>query len=444
MAKNGIVDIGVYQATMLKEGKPQDEIEQTFNAYHSLVENTFNEFGGKIWRRIIERSICVLHTPTEAVDACIQLLENLVTFNKQRENLLSNSSLFVRVGIHEIEAEDIANVPGDDRVGFAHPALDIAGKLQENCPIGKIAISMEVYEGLGLRQRLFRPTATRLGEKRNFVLTDRLIMPQEENCLNGLLKKQKMAMAPIPFANWDNIKPDEKVNLRTLDEMFREPLLVILGETSAEPKGPICSAATSDAVGMMEVLAALGSNREVRVGIDHWEDTADVVSDRNVIIIGSGTANIYAFALNDIIHPVHFVKTRDRVLDQIVATSKEGELYFGPHASPPKDAGLIIISKNPFNLERTLLWIAGITGIGTQAVANLLRDLILDTGSTLMREDIPDSTQPIACVAGPDIRGVGNDWGISDYYKRLRILDYKIAWMVDRSGNMIQTSKRYA
>ncbi len=437
MAISGVADIDIYKSTSHKEGKPKKAITQVFSEYHKLVEKTFKEFGGEIWHIMGDGIICIFPAPSKAIDACIELLKNLYSFNNQNETYLTESPLFLRVGIHEIKSNEIINVPEKERGKFAHPALDIAGKLQKNCPIGKIAVSMDVYKNIPLKQRLFRPSLTEIGGEKFFVMIDRLIMPQEEKLLNGLDEKQKMAIPPIPFLSWNKIMPNEEISLTTLDNFMKEPLLVILGETSLEQKGPISSAATSDAVGMMEVMAAIKSHGEVRVGIDQWEDTADIVTDRNIIIIGSGMVNIYAFALNDIFEPAHFLKTDGRVLNQIVAISKKGKVHYGPHASLPQDSGIIIIARSPFNLDKTILWVAGITGIGTQAVANFLKDLISDAASSLHKLNIPNSTQPIACVVGAETKGTGFGWAISDYYRRWRILDYKVLWIVDRNGGKI-------
>ena len=340
---NGIVDIDIYKSTILKNGKSQNVIAETFGNYHSLVEITFKMFNGESWHRMGDGGIFRFPTPEDAVYACLRLLNNLVEFNEKKNQL--NLPLFVRIGVHEIEEKDIKDVPKDKRGKYAHPALDIAGKLQKNCPIGKIAVSMEVYKRVGVMQRLFRPSLAEAGGKKFFVLIDRPIMPQEEKLFYGLPEEQKRLVPPIPFPTWDKIAPNQNINLTRLDEFFGQPLLIVLGETSSHPQSPVSSAATSDAIGMIEVMAALRANPEVRAGIDEWEDTADLVSDRNILIIGSGIANIYAFSLNDIFHPVHFAKTGGRVFDQIVATSNEEQLYFGPHGIPPKDCGLVIISK---------------------------------------------------------------------------------------------------
>lgn len=264
-------------------------------------------------------------------------------------------------------------------------------------------------------------------------------MPQEEELLYGLPEEQKKLMPLIPFPTWGKIAPNQNIKLTKLAEFFEQPLLVVLGETSSHPQSPVSSAATSDAVGMMEVMVALRSNREVRVGIDEWEDTADLVSDRNILMIGSGIVNIYVFALNNIFYLVHFAKTGGRVFDQIVATSNKEQLHFGPHSIPPRDCGLVIISKSPFNLEKTLFWVAGNTGMGTQAAARFVWELIRDPKQTLRRKIGESLSDPIACVVGAYVpEGV---WEISDYYKHWRVSDYKILWAANQRGKSVDLWK---
>lgn len=435
---NGIVDIDVYKSTILKNDNSSNAITQTFNAYHSLVDEIFKRFNGESWHQMGDGEIFCFPAPDEAVMASLKLLDQLVEFNRAKNHL--NLPLFVRIGIHEIEEENIIDMPKDERGKCAHTALDITGKLQKNCPIGKVVVSTEVYNRLGVMQRLFRPSLVKLQEKRFFVLTDRPIMPQEEELFYGLPEEQKKFIPPTPFPTWDKIAPNKNINLTKLDEFFEQPLLVVLGETSSShPQSPISSAATSDAIGVMEVMAALRANNDVRVGIDEWEDTADLASDRNVLIIGSGIVNIYAFVLNDIFYPLHFVKTEGRIYDQIVATLNEGQLHFGPHGIPPRDCGLVTISKSPFNLERTLLWVAGITGMGTQVAARFVWELIRDPKETLRRKIGGSLNDPIACIVGAYVpNGL---WETRSYYKRWRILDYNILWAIDQSGESVNLRK---
>ena len=175
-----IVDIDIYKSTMLKAGKSQSVIDEIFGGYHTLVSKTFDGFLGTRWHEMGDGAIYHFQTSNRAVDACLQLLQDLVEFNKQHEDQLRHSPLFVRIGINATNSENIENIPAVERGRVPSTALDIAGKLQKNCPIGKMAISLSVYEGLALQQRLFRPALTEHRDRQFFVLVDRLITPQEE------------------------------------------------------------------------------------------------------------------------------------------------------------------------------------------------------------------------------------------------------------------------
>jgi hypothetical protein len=431
-SKNGIIEIDAYEFAKLRDVESQQDVKETFEAFYYLVEEIFKAFDGDCWHRTADRGIFFFPAPTDAVDASLKLIDKLVEFNEKNNRL--DSPLFIRIGVHEIEAESIANVPEDEREKLTLPELDIIRKLRQHCPPGKIVISKEVYEDIGsIKRDLFRPASSAdLKQRESFVLRRRRIMPQERALLFGLSDEQKFSLPPISFPNWNRIVPDEDTSLTKLNTILEQPLLVVLGETSSQRQGSISSAATSDAIGIIEIMAALKANIDVTAGIDQWEDTADLASNRNIVLIGSGIVNIYAFAFNDIIRPAHFVKAEDRVLDQIVATSRDGRIFFGPHALPPRDCGLVTISKSPFNLEKTLLWIAGITGMGTQAVAKFVFDLIQDPSRPLRKGTAAALIDPIACIVGSRIPK--GPWQIFDYYRRWRIADYKILWMVDRNG----------
>jgi len=441
---SGIINIDVYHSTRLHEVRPrngitQDMITATFENYNSLLDKTFQDLGGSCWLRIGDGRIFLFPTPEDAVQASIRLLDNLARFNEEQNQL--NLPIFVRIGVHEIDKKEekvIKDVPHKKRSEYGHTALDIAGKLQKNCPLGKIALSTGIYHRLRqLWHGLFRPSLTTLDGLRGrnfFVSINRNIMPQEEKLFFGLPQKQMVLIPPVPYPIWEEIVPDQNVNLTKLADFFNGKVLVVLGETGKHPESPVASAATSDAVGIMEVMAVIKSNPEVRVGIAEWEDTADLVSDRNILLVGSSIVNIYAYALNDLLFPVHFAKAEGQVFDLIIATSKEGTEYFGPHGIPPRDSAIVITSRSPFNREKALLWVAGITGMGTQAATRLVWDLVRDP--VILSQKIEARLDnPIACVVAPYIpEGL---WEISDYYKRWRILDYKILWAVDKDGNSI-------
>lgn len=446
LLRKGIINIDIYNSTKLKENQEQHKIQKTFEGYNLLVDETFEQLKGKCWHRMGDGGIFLFPKPEDAVMASLQLLNKLSEFNEEKNNL--DLPVFVRIGIHQ-EDDDLENVEETERGKYAHSALDVAGKLQKNCPLGKIAISQEVYNRLGVLQTLFRLsliTPITLKGKGVFVLADRAINGTMRKLSRGLPEAQMRLIPPIPYPSWEHIKPDENINLTKLNEFFnRKKILLILGETGKHPNSPIASAATSDAVGIMEVMGLLQSNENINAGIAVWEDTADLVSDSNVVVVGSSIVNIYAFALNDLILPLHFVKnsSNNQIYDQIVATSKTGSMHFGPHSkSPsPRDSALVIITKSPFNVvERSLLWVAGITGMGTQVASRFIWDLIKDP-AILNQKLGGHLINPIGCVVAPNIPlGL---WDISDYYRRWRVLDYKILWAVDKDGNSLCLNNNY-
>ncbi len=434
----GLVRIDIYQSSILKEGKSQEEIDKTHDAYISQLHKTFKMFNAYFWREMGDGGIYIFPTPIDAVDACLRFLDNLVSINADK-NILG-CPIFTRIGIHETH-DNLESVPDNKRPTYGHQSLDLLGKLEKYCPIGKIAISKKVYEKLGpIRRDIFRPALSDyLRKKGAFILRRRPIMPQEEPLFNGLSDEQKVCLPPIAFPTWDKIEPNNEINLKSLDKVLAQPLLVIIGETQSTPKSAVSAAATSDAIGIIEIMAALKANIDVIAGLDQWEDTADLASERNIILVGSGVVNIYAFAFNDLIRPVHFSKNNGKVFDQIIATSNRGEENFGSHALPPKDCGLIAVSRNPLNLDKTLLWIAGITGIGTQSAARFVLDLISDPKAALREVTAESFANPIACIVGPKISG--GPWEVIDYYRRWRIKDYQIIWMVDRDDKLIYFKK---
>lgn len=250
----------------------------------------------------------------------------------------------------------LISVPRKERGKVKNADLDLAGKLQKNCPIGRIAASPEAYDAIGFRGPLFRPALIdEVEDGPIFVLAERLITPQEEGLFEGMPASQRRTMPPIPFLSWNRIRPDGELSLRTVSSLLKEPLLIILGESAPE-RGPLVPAATSDAVGVMEALAALPSNRDVRVAVDVWPGTGDLVSTRrNVILVGSGNVNAYAFAINDIMPYLRFMKSQGRMFGQLVVTLSGEEQLLGPHTSDRRDAGFVSVSRSPFNAYQSLI-----------------------------------------------------------------------------------------
>jgi len=82
----------------------------------------------------------------------------------------------------------------------------------------------------------------------------------------------------------------------------------------------------------------------------------------------------------------------------------------------------------------------GITGMGTQVASRFIWDLIKDP-AILNQKLGGHLINPIGCVVAPNIPlGL---WDISDYYRRWRVLDYKILWAVDKDGNSFCLNNNY-
>jgi hypothetical protein len=147
--------------------------------------------------------IALFPSASRAVAAALDLLDVVGEINRQNAAVLNGAVLFVRTGMH-VTDHPLASVPPEQRGKLDSADLDLAGKLQKHCPIGRIAMSQEAYNAISFHRPLFRPTL--IEEVRDspiLVLTERLITPQEEALFKGMPPRQKQGMPPIPFPSWD-------------------------------------------------------------------------------------------------------------------------------------------------------------------------------------------------------------------------------------------------
>lgn len=413
-----IVNVDVCNSTIL-----ESTLRNLRAQIQSLANQTIGQNGRGLW---LTQGDCIITTFSDsqaALHASTAFLNKLAELNGDPS--LKTSPLFVRIGIDLDDQMTLWEVPEAQRGEHVSGALNSASKLQKQCPVGSITISRAVYEKLGPYQNLFRPTPN----ERFFILQSRPQVPQEEKLTTGLSERQRDALPAMCFLSWDWIRPER--TLKDLRRALDDDLAVIFGETSSADRGVLSSAATSDAVGLMEALAVL-QHKDLRVGIDEWYDTADLVANRNVIIVGSGATNLYALVLNDVFEPLHFVKSEGRTSDQIVAGSKHIK-YFGRHATLPEDSGLILMSRSVFNLEKMIVWIAGNTGMGTQAAAIFLKDLI--------KGQVNIDDRAVGCVVGASVpKGVNAI--ISDYFRKWRLSEYKLLYWIDAGGNGFDAEAR--
>jgi hypothetical protein len=444
MSRVAVLNIDIYKSSLLKTPR-RAEAEQArdagpMGAYHHALDELARTHKGRVWLRSGDGAIVVFPAASKALTAAMDLLDAVGEINRASAPLLDGAVLFTRIGMH-LADHSLTSVASKDRGRVDDRDLDLAGKLQKHCPVGRIAVSAEAYDAISFRGPLFRPALIEeIQDTPIFVLAERLITPQEQALLHGMPPGQRRIMPPIPFPSWNRIRPDGNLSLRNLSGLLQEPLLIILGE-SARGHDHLGVGATSDAVGVMEAMAALPSNRDVRVAVDVWPGTGDLVSTRrNVVLVGSGHVNAYAFAINDLTPHLRFVKSEGRMFGQLAMTSSEGETRLGPYTGDERDAGFVTVSRSPFNAYQSLIWIAGINGRATQAAAMLLKDLALDAKGCLASIGLGAST-PIGCVVIPRIEPMSGDRAPGEPpYSKWWIKRYQPIWAIDDLGRNLRIS----
>jgi hypothetical protein len=440
MSLGGILNLDVYQSTRLKEGEDTENVVQSFDDYNTRLAETMGRHRGNLWHQAGDNVIYTFPNTALAIEAALSFDNDLVDFNHKNNKL--RRPVTVRVGICPGE---VSSIPESERKKTPDKNLDVSGHLEKHCPPGKILLSRQAYEAAKSWKGLFRyGPSVRHGSDvlETFVSTASRLTERETALSRGLSDRQKQVLPLIPFPCWEDIKPDSKTNLINLHQFFDETdLIVILGETRtrrAFNSNVGHPAATSDAVAVTELIHASRTNRDVIVGIDEWEDIQNHVAERNIIVIGSGITNIYAYVFNDLIEPLKFARDSKilNIMELIIANDRRYQ--FGHHALfvDEMNSGLLVICNNPFNVEKKMLWIAGITGMATSAAARLARELLRSGGNALPR-DTP-CNHPIACVVGTQLPP---NAPTSHFSGRWRIEGYNLQWMIDTDGNIWSSNK---
>jgi hypothetical protein len=402
--------------------------ERTFSAYHSLVRECIEIHGGSVWNTIGDATIaCGFPNIDEAAAAAMLVQERLFQFNCDVNEL--NAQMIVRVGLSRGNLPDI---PKERRPEEGLQELDEVGHLQKSCPPGRIRISKAAFDKLRFRRHNFRPSLafnpkSKIGD--SLISIQRTLVKEELIHLHKLSRYQRDAYPLIAAAREHYLTQPYKQDFSNISEILSNAV-IILGETRRPAAHDVAvshSSSTSDAIGILDIMAALASASQIASGIDEWVDTGDLAAQANIVIVGSPANNIYAYAANTIslagFEYQPGVPVRIRV-------PEDGRIRFFPEGTVYSELdrciGLVLLTRNPLNPQYHMLWIAGITGIATQAAARFVRDLVLNPNSTLDKWNSGKNLKPNAAVIMPRWR---EGYEMQHYHDgRWRVTDYTMVW----------------
>jgi len=398
--------------------------KETFELYHTRIKGWVEANGGAVWNTIGDCTIAhAFGNADDAVSAATTIQRRLTDFNSMENRL--GTPLFVRIGVARGVLPDL---PQEKRGEAAVGALNEAGHLQKDCPPGRVRISRAIFDALRFGKQDFRP-ALSLGlkalSKDSMVWVDRMLTPEDVQGSINLSPQQKRSYPPMMLNTAEMRRLGFKLGLGEVRTILPGSLVVI-GESRASLPGgqPVThTAATSDAVGVAEVLASLPSSTDVAVAIDEWVDTVDLAAQRDLLIVGSPTVNLFAYAVNRVL-PAGFAEPNGGPIRIRIDAGSSQHLFPATyvHGGPDKHFGFVLLDRSPINPTRTLLWIAGITGMATQAAARLARDLVTTPKSVL---DGLGVKHPSMIVVRPSW---GAGFGPEHYQGMWRVSDYKIVW----------------
>jgi hypothetical protein len=416
-----------------RDARKQAE-KETFHLYQKEVGKWVEDHGGKVWHI---RGDCTIASGfpnvNEAVAAAMAIQRRLSDFNRS-QNQLPNP-LIVRLGVSRGNLPDL---PIEERGEASLPELDEVGHLQKDCPPGRIRISLDAFKALRVDRRAFRPAlAVDLKSKsaESLVWVERSWTHHEEKSVSRLPPPQQRCFPLIAVSSGELLSGSSDHGFSTISDLLRDAL-VIIGETRTNiPEDTPVShlAATSDAVGVIEVFAALQSSYNVLAAIDQWVDTQDLATQKNIVIVGSTVVNVYAYAVNTVT-PAGFVHEESGLL-RIRVPGPSGDCLFPKtvqHSSFDRHYGLVSITRSPINPKYHMLWVAGISGMATQAVARFVRDLVLNPTQALNAAGIPSSKDYSIAVVAPNWQ---RGWQADDYQGTWRVRDYRVVWFGPKDGD---------
>lgn len=411
--------------------------QDTFALYHQEIRNSIEANRGKVWNTIGDCTIATgFQTIDDAVAAAMTIQRRLSDFNQNGNSL--SSSLTVRIGVTRGNLPDL---PLPERGELSRPELNESAHLQKHCPPGRIRISRSAYDALRFHRHDFRPSLE-LNQKSacagSLVWTQRSLTREDPKHLKKLSQRQRNCYPIISNSLKDFQAQPPSLDFRSISDVLKDCFLII-GETRTKipEESPISHlASTSDAVGITEVFAALQASPAMLAGIDEWADCEDLATQRNIVIVGSPVVNVYAYAVNTV-SPAGFVQEQDGLL-RIRVQDSNGTHYFPKvveHSGFDRHYGLVLLSRNPINPQYNMLWIAGISGMATQAASRFVRDLVLNPIKAL--ESLPTHHEQglNTAVVSPHWQ---EGWGAENYQGTWRVTDYCVKWL---GSNPYKTTK---
>jgi hypothetical protein len=400
------------------------EEDETFKLYHERVRAWITAGGGEVWNTVGDCTIAHrFDSVDEAVATATSIQRRLTDFNVVDNRL--GSPLLVRIGVG---AGTLPDVPVEQRGETSVAELDAIAHIQKVCPPGRVRISREVYERLRFSRHDFRPalsTDERSSSLGSMVWVDRMLTPHDLEGIKRLTPRQGRSYPPVALTSVDLTRLGFSGDLRDVRNLLSKSLAV-LGETRSgrDESDPVSHpAATSDAIGAIEVFAAIASSSGVFAAIDEWDDTVDLATQHDLVIVGSPAVNLFAYAVNRVLN-AGFEESEDRPM-RVRITSGGQKLLFPSsyeHGVDDPDYGIVAIDRSPINPQQRVLWIAGLSGMATQAAAQLTRDLVMNPTSVLSESE---AGYPSVAVVKPKWRP---GYGSADYQGRWRVSGYEVVW----------------
>ncbi len=415
---HGVLAYDIFKSSLIKSMYPKYKpVKEIFEEFHESIWEVIKRFNGKQFSTQGDSKIFYFDNLDDAIHVGIYLLgEKIIEKFNEKYLKIINLPMYIRLAIN-ITKEKLDSVPENKRGTYKSEDLDVLGHL----------VGLSSPMRLTLTENAFKEISSIL--KPLFMPGTKFQKYKSSPPILTYVNKTRM-IKPL-FNKWDYIKPE--LSLKDIKDIISSPLLVIFGETNRDH--PILEAASiSDDIWVTDLLASLNRIDNIIASIDEWDTTLNEIFNRNILLIGSGIVNKYSLEFNDIIDFVKFVRIGDKVIGEI--RTFDGQSFGrGMHG---RHYGLVACFKNPYNIDYYALWIAGITGLATNVAASFVKDIIINNIDHIFKDKAKDwdkklNDYPVACVLEAAAPG---DLDPDELYRRWKVTDYKIKWMVDPEGNV--------